>query len=99
MTERDEQIQKQVVFDVLAERQRQDEKWGEQNHGHYKWNTIIGEEYGEVCRASYEIEHSKTSALLARNTVQYRKELIECAACCIAAVECFDRNASQEPTT
>lgn len=39
---------------VRAERLRQDKKWGEQNHVYYKWATILGEEYGEVCRATFE---------------------------------------------
>jgi len=39
---------------VLAERQRQDDKWGEQNNHVAIWTTIIGEEYGELCEAVNE---------------------------------------------
>lgn len=39
---------------LRAERLRQDKKWGEQNHMPDKWMAILGEEYGEVCRATLE---------------------------------------------
>jgi NTP pyrophosphatase (non-canonical NTP hydrolase) len=39
---------------VLAERERQDAKWGEQNHEPVWWLAILGEEYGELCQAVLE---------------------------------------------
>lgn len=39
---------------VDAERDRQDSKWGEQNHAPEKWTGILGEEYGEYCQAVNE---------------------------------------------
>lgn len=36
---------------VLIERTKQHEKWGEQRHSYGDWLTILGEEFGEVCEA------------------------------------------------
>ena len=36
------------------ERNRQDTKWGEQNHPPEKWVGILGEEFGEYCQAVNE---------------------------------------------
>jgi len=63
------------------ERRAQDEKWGEQNHNSHYWLTIIGEEYGEACKAANEC---RPHAL--------RVELVHTAASAIAAIECLDRN-------
>lgn len=37
---------------VLAERARQDAKWGEQNHDNFVWGAILGEEVGEAAQAA-----------------------------------------------
>jgi len=36
---------------ILAERRRQSEKWGEQNHDLMTWNAILTEEVGEFAEA------------------------------------------------
>lgn len=41
----------EVNDETLAERQRQNEKWGTQRHGYGRWLAILGEEFGEVCEA------------------------------------------------
>lgn len=41
----------QVNADVLAERVRQNEKWGEQRHDLGRWLAILTEEVGEVSQA------------------------------------------------
>ena len=66
--------------EVLTERERQDEKWGEQNHDEFKWLAILGEEVGEVNKAALE---SKPD--------EYRAELIQVAAVAMAMIECHDR--------
>jgi len=43
-----------AIAKVLAERARQDEKWGQRNHGDIAWSVILGEEVGEACRAILE---------------------------------------------
>ena len=45
---------KKILQLILEERQKQDEKWGEQNHNIYKWLAILGEEVGEVNKAALE---------------------------------------------
>jgi NTP pyrophosphatase (non-canonical NTP hydrolase) len=67
--------------EILAERERQDEKWGEQNHLPDWWNCILVEEVGESCQA-----------ILKGNGKAYRKEMIQVAAVAIAALESYDRN-------
>lgn len=43
---------------VVAERSRQEEKYGRKNlmNSYPQWCTILGEEFGEVCRAIYEAD-------------------------------------------
>lgn len=79
-----------VLEEVAAERRRQDELWGEQNHSPAEWITILGEEYGEASRGAYEIWHDDAIG------VNYREELIHTAAVCIAAAESYDRNEGKE---
>lgn len=71
-----------VVTDISNERQRQDDKWGSQRDlTDEKWGVILGEEYGEVCRAVCE-----------HDDAQLRKELIQVAAVAVAWVEALDGN-------
>ncbi len=79
-------MQAEIVEEVLKERRRQDEKWGEQNHAPSIWTDILMEEVGEVSRAILEATFGQDS------WEEYRKELIQVAAVAIAAVESFDRN-------
>lgn len=71
--------------EVLAERvfyelQRQEKKWGKQNHSQADWYVILGEEFGEVGRAIFE-----------KTNDNYREELIQVAAVCMAALENYER--------
>jgi len=72
-----------VYNEIQKERARQDEKWGVQNHHPIVWLAILGEEFGEACKASLEIDQMDYS--------HYRKELIETAAVAVAAIESLDR--------
>lgn len=75
-----DQITGSVLLEVHAERVRQDEKWGEQNHDPALFLTILTEEVGEVARA-----------ILDKDTPGYREELIQVAAVAVSIVEAFDR--------
>ena len=44
----------QIIDDVREERYAQEAKWGAQHHSHGWWISILGEEFGEVCRANLE---------------------------------------------
>lgn len=76
-------ITNEVLSEVVNERINQDNKWGEQNHLPPFWLAILGEEFGEVCKAVFEHNYHSGG---------YRKELIHVAAVAVAMVECFDRN-------
>lgn len=81
---------KDVLDVIVRERERQDKRWGEQNHDPFLWMTILGEEYGEACKAALESRfgggHERENG-----PEEYREELIQVAAVAIAAIECLDR--------
>ena len=66
-----------ACYMVIMERIRQDEKWGEQNHDAPFWLSILGEEFGEVCRAVCE-----------GKTDEYVTELVHVAAVAVQMIEC-----------
>ena len=45
---------KKALALILAERERQDAKWGQQDHGHLFWFAILSEEVGEVAASILE---------------------------------------------
>jgi len=74
---------KQRLFDeILLERERQANKWGEQDHTSIEWVTILVEEVGEVAKAAWA-DRKYTDH-------NYREELIHVAAVCVAAIENLD---------
>lgn len=77
-----------VLRDVSRERTSQDQKWGEQNHTLLYWLGILGEEYGEVCKAV--IEHLSVDDV--------REELVQVAAVAVAAIEYIDRQRRKDAT-
>ena len=77
---------RRAVFSVLIERQRQDAKWGADRTLDFgTWVTILGEEYGEVCRAILESRDGVDSV------AHVREELVQVAAVAVAAIEGVDR--------
>jgi len=80
MPEIDDQKMDDVIAEVIMERYRQQDKWGQQDHNAPMWYGILGEEVGEVARGFLE-----------RDPANYREELIQTAAVAVAAVEAFDR--------
>ena len=72
-----------VLARVGSERMRQDAKWGTHDHCPASWLAILGEEYGETCKAALE-----------KDPAAYLAELIHVAAVAVAAVEAFYRPAS-----
>jgi NTP pyrophosphatase (non-canonical NTP hydrolase) len=47
-------MNQRVMSEVISERNRQDQRWGVQNHSDYKWLAILTEEVGEVARDALE---------------------------------------------
>jgi len=70
-----------VLSEVFNERLSQYEKFREQNHSAPFWLSILGEEFGEVCRAVCE-----------NDGANYREELIQLAAVAVQMVEAYDRS-------
>jgi len=70
-----------ILANVDAERDRQEARWGEQNHHPFAWLTILAEEFGEAARAALE-----------GNMADYHKELVQVAAVACAACESIERN-------
>lgn len=77
---------KNIFDEIRKERERQDEKWGVQSHQPIIWSAILQEESGEVAKAALE-ELFDTDNM---DTSEYREELIQCAAVCVAAIQCLD---------
>ena len=75
------------LMDVMLERARQDQKWGEQNHDDLYWLGIIMEELGEAAKAIIEGDHARI-----------HKELVQTTAVGLAWLECLERRAEKETT-
>ena len=72
---------KEIIDLIMSERDRQDVKWGEQNHNIYKWLAILGEEVGEVNKAVLENKYDEVI-----------DELIQIGAVTVAMIESLERN-------
>lgn len=79
--------QNKIVQDVLDERERQDDKWGVQNHLDLTWNAILMEEAGE---AAQEILTQSFGAA-GNGHGDLREELVQIAAVAVAWIEAIDR--------
>lgn len=84
-----------VLYDVGDERERQNEKWGEQNHTPMEWLPILMEEVGEVAKAALEQHFSENGYDQYTDVAslqELRKEMVQVAAVAVAMVESLDRN-------
>jgi NTP pyrophosphatase (non-canonical NTP hydrolase) len=80
----------EVLKEVIKERQRQDAKWGEQNHFPQYWTGILGEEYGELCEAINETVFDNGSEKGGYENM--KREAIHVAAVAVGFLECLERN-------
>lgn len=80
-----------IFNEIIQERTRQDEKWGEQNHKPVEWCAILGEEVGEVNKAALEA-HFKQYYKDNEQLANYRAELIHVAAVAVCMIESLERN-------
>jgi len=74
-----------ALVSVLAERQQQDVKWGEQNHDPFTYLAILVEEVGELAQAALHVRFG------GRKSKSLREEAVHVAAVALAMVECLDR--------
>jgi hypothetical protein len=75
------EYEKTILAAVQDERDRQQRKWGIQTHSIPEWMTILGEEYGEACKAGLEAEYRDA------HLENLEKELIQTMAVALAIVE------------
>lgn len=90
-----------ILSEVQKEREKQNEKWGEQDHHPIEWIAILTEEVGEAAKeavdwnfknglalaSQYEINHTQRKRL-----ENYRMELIQIAAVAVQMVDSLDKN-------
>ena len=74
-----------VLNQIRAERERQNKKWGEQNHDDYRWLAILTEEVGELAQAILHDEFGGSHAGTAKT------ELVHVAAVAVQWLECMER--------
>ncbi|CAM3649828.1 hypothetical protein [Deinococcus frigens] len=88
-----------VLGEVLAERQRQDARWGQQDHDPSTWLMVLAEEVGEANQAVFETlfpSYDKRAAERGpRSLAEYHLELLQVAAVAVAAIESLDRQHPQ----
>jgi hypothetical protein len=78
-------LKSSVIGDVIAERSRQNEKWGVQRHSWVEWTAILGEEFGEVCMEAVDLHWGRSEDIQA-----LRKELVQLAAVSVQIIEHID---------
>lgn len=83
----DREKQRAIIKEVLQERDSQDRVWGTQHHTALEWIPILGEEFGEVCKAAGESHHGYGES----EWSDYRLELVQVAAVAVAMIESYDR--------
>lgn len=76
---------------ILEERQRQLEKWGEQDHTLGNWGLILMEEVGEWSEAALHTQFGGPKA------EGLRKEAVHVAAVALQIVQWLDREPSNSP--
>lgn len=83
----------QAYDSIVYERERQEAKWGQQNHHPVYWLGILTEELGEVARLAIEGDpfHYRGQRTHAESTAMLREELVQLAAVAVAAIEHIDR--------
>lgn len=82
-----------VLKEVVAERARQDERWGVQNYGDFEGISILTEEVGEAAKAANEANFNSSPT---RGDFSHLEvELIQVAAVAINHVQIIRRRAKK----
>ena len=91
-----------AIRSVLDERERQNAKWGQQDHAAHIWLAILGEEYGELCEASLQYElpalHDPSGEYdlpPEQLRAALRREAVQVAAVAVAMIEAIDRQEAE----
>lgn len=89
-----------ILEEIKTERERQNKKFGPQNHSPIIWMPILTEEVGEASKEALEY-HFKykpkaggecTPEIQQARLMRYRKELIEVAAVDVSMIQSLERN-------
>jgi hypothetical protein len=87
---------KNAIRDVLAERRRQDAKWGEQNHDPQTYLSILVEEVGELAREANDLRwlvgRDAQEVCYDVHSARLYIEAVQTAAVALAIVECLLRS-------
>lgn len=78
-----------ALSDVRQEFERATEKHGSPMLSPHEMIAIIGEEFGEACKAMVQAHHGETEND-SEKWAEFRNELIQTAAMCIKAIAYFD---------
>lgn len=84
----DNPIQRNAIWDVVQERRRQEQKWGEQNHDPIIWTAVLTEEVGEFSESALHHRFGGKHGSYQR----LREEATHCAAVGLSILECLERN-------
>lgn len=99
-----------IINEVKAERVRQNEKWGIQDHDPIQWIAILTEEVGEAAKEAVDycfgnglpegcnIDNIsiEDAKIQFKRITDYRAECIQIAAVAVQMVECIDRELNKE---
>ena len=77
--------------DILNERDRQDEKWGVQDHSLFEWITILMEEVGELSAATLGHCFGTDN----HPEMDWKKEAVQVAAVALAMLEQYKDDRSE----
>ena len=82
-----------ALANIVAERQKQDAKWGQQDHHPVYWTGILAEELGEVAKGSIELDGKSAGGDSEQfhAIMELREEVVQIAAVAVAMIECIDR--------
>lgn len=81
-----------ILASVRLERERQDKKWGSQNHVPVKFLAILSEEHGELAKEVVEFLAADSRDERGVRLSRMCNELIQVAAVAVAMVEAIERN-------
>ena len=92
-----------TLEEIKQEVDRQNQKFGEQNHKPIEWIAILSEEVGEAAKEAldHHFKYPKKTddgsqecnlEIQAQRLKDYREELIQVAAVAVQMIECLDRN-------
>lgn len=85
-------IRKSILEEIEIEREAQNQKHGQQEHGFADWQAIAHEEVGEANQQYLWAKFEKTEQRQVYRE-KMREELIQATAVLVAQIECIDRHA------